>query len=326
MTTPTKMNKKVQDLLQKYGQNGLKKAKATLNDKKTPKPIQQTLKYFIEETWPNTHHPALIALSCEAVGGIAHNTQNIGAAVVLLTGAADIHDDIIDKSITKGQKQTAYGKFNKDLVLLSGDILLFKGLFLLHKACEKLPLEKQQSIFDSIEKSFFKIGNALTIERCLKGKAVNLKEYQKILETKGAVTEACAEIGAIFGNGTKEEIKTLGHFGRILGNLMTIKNEFSDMRDLEELKNRRDNEILPLPILYAFENISTKRQIMDLLQGEINKQKTWKISEIVMRTTQVKNLKRKMSSLERKEVELLDLIRFNRDEFKLLLQSSLTDL
>ena len=46
----------------------------------------------------------------------------MSAALVLLTGAADIYDDIIDKSKVKSTKPTAYGKFSQDAVLLAGDI------------------------------------------------------------------------------------------------------------------------------------------------------------------------------------------------------------
>ena len=113
-------NQKVSTLLKKYGQEGLKIANKTINDKNMDKPIHEVVTYFIEETWPNTHHPALIALCCMAAGGKPAQTSKIGAALVLLTGAADLHDDMIDESIIKGGKQTAYGKFDKNLEFKTG--------------------------------------------------------------------------------------------------------------------------------------------------------------------------------------------------------------
>ncbi len=326
MTPPPSINQQVQTLLSKHGQKGLSIAKTTLNDTNIPLHIQEILKYFIDETWPNTHHPAFIALCCEAVNGNAELTRNIGAAVVLLTGAADIHDDIIDKSKTKGQKQTAYGKFNKDLVLLAGDTLLFKGLFLLHKACEEFPTKKQHAIFDSIEQSFFKIGNAITSERCFREKPVDLVNYYEVIEAKGAVAQACAEIGGIIGDAEPQEATALCHFGRTLGILMTIKNEFTDLQDPKELKNRLKNEIMPLPLLCAFEDASAKEQILPLLQGRITKQKAELITELAMRTEQVQKLKKEMFDLAKAEENLLNVIKVNNEAFKLLLESSIAGL
>jgi len=326
MTLPPNVNQQVQTLLSKHGQTGLKIAKATLNDPNIPTPIREILRYFIEETWPNTHHPALIALCCQAVNGKAELTHNISAAIVLLTGAADIHDDIIDKSKTKGPKQTAYGKYNKDQVLLAGDALLFKGMLLLHEACMDFPAKKQQALFDCVEQSFFKIGHAISSERCFRLKPVDIARYRKVIESKGAVAEACAEIGAIIGDANPQQADALRHFGKTLGVLMTMKNEFTDLQDPKELVNRLKNEIMPLPLLYALEDASAKKQIMALMQGRMTKQKAQMVAEVAMKTEQVKKLKKEMCRMVVAEEKLLEPIKINVDAFKLLLQSSLEGL
>lgn len=325
MTSQNPKNQQIQDLLQKYGQSGLETAKETIKQKKLPKLVKEALEYFIEETWPNTHHPALIALCCHAVGGKPEKTNKLGAAIVLLTGAADIHDDIIDQSKIKGQRKTVYGKFNKEIVLLAGDALLFEGLFLLHNACKGLSKDKQQAILNSVEEAFLKIGNAIAMERYLKNRTINAKKYQKILETKGAVSEACAEIGALFGNGNPAEVKVLRDYGSILGSLMTIKNEFSDMCDANELINRLKNEILPLPILYAFEDLSKKREILGFLKGKLTKSKIQKISGLTLEDSQVQELKRQMVKKVNGKKSSLELVK-NKEELYLILESSLTGL
>jgi len=323
MTKPLNLNNQVQTLLSKYGQKGLETAKAATHDKNMPKPIQEILEYFIEETWPNTHHPALTSLCCEAVGGSADATHRIGAAVVLLTGAADIHDDIIDKSRTKSRKQTAYDKFDKDLVLLAGDALLFKGLVFLHQACEEFPTEKQRAIFNAMTDAFFKIGNAATRERWFRAKReLNPEEYCRIIGAKGAVSEACAEIGAIMGNGKTEEINILRNFGRTLGFLMTIRNEFTDMRDPNELENRMKNEVLPLPLLYALQDPSANVKLISLLQGRIKKQIVKRIDELVLETERVQKLEAEMLLTKEREEKLLNTLNGNMEPFKLLLDVS----
>ena len=317
------LNDQIQTLLSNYGQRGLETAKSTIYDKNVPIPVREVLKYFIEETWPNTHHPALIALCCEAVGGKADVTRKIGAALVLLTGAADIHDDIIDKSKTKGGKRTVYDKFDKDLVLLAGDALLFKGLLFLHETCEELPPRKRRAIFSSIEQSFFKIGNAAIGERGFKAKpGLDPKKYRKIIAAKGAVSGACAEIGAVIGDGKIKEVNALRHFGRTLGILMTVRNEFADLRDSTEMKNRMKNEVPPLPLLYALQDVTVKPELTSLLQGRMTKQKAERVAEIVFGTEQVQELEKEMLSMKKIEEKLLETIRGKKEPFKLLLQLS----
>ena len=71
--------------------------------------------------------PALFSLVCEAVGGDPDITMPIAISITLISGAIDIHDDIIDQSKTKGDQPTVFGKFGKDIALLVGDALMFKG-------------------------------------------------------------------------------------------------------------------------------------------------------------------------------------------------------
>lgn len=321
--TSTNLNQQVQTLLSKYGQKGLETAKEIIHDKNMPKQVQEVLKYFIQETWPNTHHPALIALCCEAVGGKIDVTDKIGAAIVLLTGAADMHDDIIDESRTKSQRQTAYDRFDKDLVLLAGDALLFKGMLFLHEACEEFAPEKRRAILNVVEQSFFKIGAAATSERCFRAKReLNPEEYCRIIGAKGSVSEACAEIGAILGDGKTEEINILRNFGKTLGFLMTIRNEFTDMYDPDELENRINNEVLPLPLLYALRDASTSVKLVSLLQGTITKERVKRIIDTVLETDQVQKLEDGMLLTKEREERLLNTLKGNKEPFKLLLDVS----
>jgi geranylgeranyl pyrophosphate synthase len=316
---------KIKTLINKHGAQGLQIAKESLNNPQISPIIKNVATYFLEENWPNTHHPALMALCCEAVNGDPTLTYEISAAVVLMTGAADIHDDIVDETKIKSQKQTAYGKFDKDLVLLTGDLLLFQGQSLFHKACKSFPPKTQQTACDLLEQSFFKIGASIVTERCFKGKPVNLTEYRQAIESKGAVAQACAEIGALIGQGKPEEVQVLSSFGKTIGVLKSIKNEFEDMRDTEEFKSKLKNKILPLPVLYAAQDVSAMIKINALLQGKLTKEKTQTIADIAMETEQVKKLRQEMLLLSQNEEKAIDSIEKHKDVFKLILKSSLID-
>ena len=290
-------------------------------------PLREALRYFLEEMWYNAAHPSLMSLSCEAVGGNPDETTNISAALVVLTGAADIHDDIIDQSITKGGKPTIFQKYGKDVSIIAGDVLWGKGMLMLMEACEPFPTETRKLILDLVKQAFFDVGSAEAKEASLhRNLNINPEDYLEMIKMKVSISKASAQIGAIIGNGSPEEIENLGEYGKIVGILMTIRDEFIDMFEVEELKNRFQNECLPLPFLIAFQDVVLKKQILDLLnQKEIVDNDLEKVIEKVYEHSKVCELCQFMKSTAKNATLKIKIMK-NRDILSLLLESSLEDL
>lgn len=292
-----KLMEKVKKSLEKRGRNAYEAAKKEiLNEEIKYEPIRDALQYFIQELWRNFQHPALLSLTCESVGGKPENTTPIGAALVLLTGAADIHDDIIDQSETKGSKPTVFGKFGRDIALLAGDALLLKGFTLLSKACESLAKKQRETIVNLVREAFFEIGIAEAKETSYKGNwDLAPEEYLDIIKMKAAIADVTARIGAIVGGGSSDEIEALGKYGRTLAILSTIRDEFIDVFELNELKNRAENECLPLPVLYASRDKKVKNKIINILRKkELSEDDAYEIVETIMETQDMQALKTEM--------------------------------
>ena len=109
--------------------------------------------------------------------------------------------------------------------------------------------------------------------------------------------KASARMGAVLGKGTKEEIESLGHYGKTLGLLMTLRDEFIDVFEVDELTNRFKNECLPLPLLYAFQDPCIKKEIVQLLEREITKVEMDRILDLVINSPEVRKLGKKMHLL-----------------------------
>jgi geranylgeranyl pyrophosphate synthase len=307
-----KMMEKVKKLLKERGRKAYEVAKEEiLNEEIGYEPVRDALEYFIEELWHNFQHPALLSLTCESVGGKPEDTTFIGAALVLLTGAADIHDDIIDQSKTKGSKPTVFGKFGRDMALLVGDALLLKGFTLLQKACEGLPRRQGEKIISSVREAFFEIGVAEAKETSFRGNW-NLapEEYLDIIKMKAAIADVSARIGAVVGGGSASEIEALSKYGRTLGILATIRDDYIDVFEPDELKNRAKNECLPLPILYAFNNQKVKHKIVNMLRKrELRGEDVYRIAENIMETEEIQALKKEMRLLLKGGLTSLKIIR-----------------
>lgn len=228
---------------------------------------REALKYFMNEYWQDTTRPALLWLACEALGGNPEATIPIAVPLILIAGAIDIHDDVIDQSKTKLNRPTVYGKFGKEIALLIGDALLLKGFTLLHEASKKLPSEKVHAIFDVLKKAYFELGEAEIVELRLKRqRSVKVEEYMEVVRKKASTLEAYMRISALLAGGTEKEIEALAQYGRVLGMLIVIGDDNADMLDHKELINRVKNEVPPLPVICALEKPHLKEKIMQILQ------------------------------------------------------------
>ena len=263
------MMEQVQKLLEERGRKALEMARKTVLEEEIEcKEAREALRYFMTEYWHDVARPALLSLACEAVGGDPDITTPIAIPMTLISGAIDIHDDIIDQSKIKGSRPTVLGKFGKDIALLVGDALLFKGFTLLYEAVEKeIPAEKVAVVVDIIKNTFFELGDAEALELQFRGRMdVTPEQYLRVVRKKAADVQAHTRISAILGGGSKEEIEALSKYGRLLGMLIILRDDLIDMIDIREARHRIKKECLPLPLLYALQDSKARLEIGPILQ------------------------------------------------------------
>ncbi|MCW3995809.1 MAG: polyprenyl synthetase family protein [Candidatus Bathyarchaeota archaeon] len=326
MVTEKSLTLQAREILYKRGKKGLDKARQIMEQEKISyKPLQQAIQYFMSN-WEDVIHPALLSLACEAVGGNPQTTTEFGAALVLLAGGADLHDDIIDGSEIKSSKPTVLGKFGKALTILAGDTLLFRGLCALQEALEPLSDQQKQQILEYTKQAFLEISGAEATETALHGKIDSADAYFAMIKQKSAVSEATTKIGAIFGGGDEREIEVLGRFGGNFGVLYTVRDEFIDIFDVEELKNRYEKESLPLPILFALKDKRKAEQIKSLLKKHMTEDEKDLFFELVLESKETAELKNSLQALVNAVSKEIQIFKHSKDEFDILLQAMLEDL
>ncbi len=254
-------NEQMQGLFEKRGAKALRLAReAVLEEKIDSKEVKDALRYFMER-WRDVARPGLLSVVCESIGGRPEDTTDVAIPLILIAGATDIHDDIIDESKTKYDQHTVYGKFGKNIAVLAGDALFLKGLSMLNKTCAKYP-----AIVDIVKNMFFELGDAEALELQLRKTSVTPEIYLNVIRKKAADVEAHTRIGAIIGKGTRKEIETLGEYGRLLGMSIILKDDYIDSLEYEELKHRIQSEHLPMPLLCALRNQKAKLFVNETLQ------------------------------------------------------------
>ncbi len=317
----------VQEILEERGRKALEMAiKTVMQEEIESKEVREALKYFMTQYWHDIARPALLSLVCEAVGGDPNITTPVAVPLSLISGAIDIHDDIIDGSKIKDSRPTVLGKFGKDVALLVGDALIFKGFALLNQAAEQgIPSEKVPVIIDIVKRTFFELGDAEALELQFRGRRdVTPEEYLKVVKKKAADVEAHTRISAILGNGSKEQIEALAEYGRLLGMLIILRDDFIDMIDFKEAVHRISKEHLSLPILYALQNPEIRSTLNPLfLKKTITKRDAKRILEVVDEAGGINRLEKLMQNLVRDTHSHLEKIKKNREYLDLLIEGML---
>jgi len=326
-----KIMKEILTTLRKRSAKSLKLAKkqvVTMNIKSIE--ARKALEFYASN-WDDVTHPGILSLTCEAVGGEPKFAVPMQVIMLLLTGAIDLHDDIIDQSEIKNGRPTVFGKFGKDIALLLGDALLLRGLLMLHRYGRSFPSKTVERVMSTVEDRFFEFGNAHLSEIGLDRQfEISPEEYLKVLEQKGTTIELHACLGAIVGGGSKADIEAIERYGKILGTLIAIREEFIDIFEFEELRNRIKERRLPLPILYALSNPQVKESILSLETSSKRAKESFdRIVDLVFLNENVRRLIEMMYRLSKKGIRSLRRLSLKsqaRDNLEMLIYGALEDL
>jgi len=305
-----KLSVVVVEELQKRSNEGLELAKKTmLAERIEYEKLRKALEHYTSN-WNDFTHPGLFSLACEAVGGRPDNAVQVQAAITLLAAAFDIHDDIIDGSKQKHGIPTVFGKYGENIALLLGNAFLIKGFTLFYVSVEQMAQKKTREVVEALQESLFELGNAHALELNLRGRInASPEEYMRVVEMKAASIETDMQIGAIIGGGSNPEVDALAKYGRILGTLATLREEFIDIFEVEELNQRIKSKTLPIPMLCAFQDARSRTRIKKLIKKEIADKDVEKLLDIVLKSKPVAKLRKHMVDLSTQAAELSSYVR-----------------
>jgi octaprenyl-diphosphate synthase len=293
------------------------------------KGLRQALKHYFSY-WNDYTHPGLFSIAFEAAGGKLENLVEPQAAMAMIAAAFDVHDDIIDNSKRKHDHVTVFGKFGPDISILLGDAFLTKGLASLGVSASGLAGDKEKEVFSTVKERLFEVGNAHAQELEMKRRLDVLpSEYLTVLEMKAASIEADMHIASLMARGPEKETATLKDYGRFIGFLGTLREEFVDIFEVEELNRRLKNETLPIPLMFALEDTKMKRKIIRMIKkGNITSEEINQLTDLVLDMEPVIALKKKMENLHDRAILLAGELRNRKSKALLtsLAQSMLEDL
>ncbi len=327
---PPQTGRKVVADLKKRSKKGLRYAKKVMKKEKIQyAKLRHALNHYLYY-WNDFTHAGLFSIACDAVGGVTNEAVAAQASIAMMVAAFDIHDDIIDQSVSKQKTPTVYGKYGVQMALLLGNAFLIKGFKLFVDATKNLTEKKQEIARNKIKDLLFQVGNAHALEIGMKeNKKFAPKNYLKITELKAASVEADMYLGGLFGGGKNVEIEVLAEIGRILGILATLRDDLIDVFDIQELNTRLSVNDLPLPLIFAMEKKDAKEKANKIItKPRLSDGDVSELVDLTLTSKPVVDLKEKMKELIDKGLELTKKLpqSITRDKIQLLLSFMLEDL
>jgi len=310
-TKSTAKGQKIRSILIKKSDEALTRAKQEiLSEKIQSKEALTALEYYVEN-WKEAIHPGLMNFAAEAVGGDSGKILDLQVCMLLFSAAVDLHDDIIDNSSEKYGVPTVFGKYGRDTAILLGNGFMIEGFASLQKAMERFSPEVKKEIFKTVKSALFEVGDAHALELSLKGRwDADPEEYLRVLEKKGAIIQAEAKLAALASGADRQQVAALARYGRVLGFLGTLREDFVDTFEMSEMLHRIRDECLPIPVMYALRDEEAKVKIQATLsKRKIDEKDLWETIDVIFQTEGVKRLKKKMSYAIKEATDSISVLR-----------------
>ncbi len=221
----------------------------------TPSNLYDPLRYFLK-IGGKRMRPILTLLGAEAFGVDKNQALNAALAIEVFHNFSLIHDDIMDDAPLRRGQETVHEKWNNNIAILSGDVLLVKAYQLIAKNDpQSLP-----AILEIFNKTAVEVCEGQQMDMDFESRDnVSIDEYIEMIRLKTSVLLGCAlETGAIVAGASKNDAELIYEFGQQIGIAFQIQDDILDLyADPEKFGKQVGGDVIcnkkTLLLLKAFE-------------------------------------------------------------------------
>src|ERR1700743_795645 len=171
--------------------------------------------------------PALLLMACDLFGGDIEAAISPALAIEVFHNFTLMHDDIIDNAPLRRGHVTVHERWNQNVGILSGDVMLIQGYKLMMQVKEHL-LRPILDIFNNTAVGVCE-GQQLDMEFEDRDR-VSIGEYINMIRLKTAVVLGGAlKIGALIGGAEIKDADLLSSFGEQLGIAFQLQDDILDV-------------------------------------------------------------------------------------------------
>lgn len=202
-----------------------------------PKVLQDAAGHIIKAGGKRLR-PYLVLKSCELVGGKSDVAVPFAAALEILHNFTLIHDDIMDNDEMRRGSQTVHARWGIPIAIASGDLLFAKVYESMTKHIDPVNVKCDgiKACIERVTDAAMAICEGQVLDTTFPRLSdVSEEDYFSMVGGKtAALFKACAEIGAIVGGGSPEEVGRLGNFAWNAGIAFQLVDDYLGATSDEE--------------------------------------------------------------------------------------------
>lgn len=197
--------------------------------------------------------PALLLLTCGALGYRGEQRFNLAAVVEFIHTATLLHDDVVDDSALRRGNATANETFGNPASVLVGD-------FLYSRAFQMMVDAQNMRVMDVLADATNVIAEGEVMQLMnMHNAALDEAGYLQVIRSKTAkLFEASARVGAILAGSTPEMEETCAIYGQALGTAFQVIDDVLDYTGDAEIMGKNLGDDLregktTLPLIAAMQ-------------------------------------------------------------------------
>jgi geranylgeranyl diphosphate synthase type II len=171
--------------------------------------------------------PALLLMACDLFGGNVDEALSPALAIEVFHNFTLMHDDIMDNAPLRRGRVTVHERWNPNVAILSGDVMLIEG----YKLMMKVPDHLLRQILDIFNKTAVGVCEGQQIDMDFEIRDdVAIDEYIEMIRLKTAVVLGGAlKIGSLIGGADNNDAELLSSFGENLGIAFQLQDDILDV-------------------------------------------------------------------------------------------------
>ncbi|MEY5041944.1 MAG: hypothetical protein RLZZ414_1497 [Bacteroidota bacterium] len=210
--------------------------------------------------------PVLVGMAAELFDGKKHEVDAIAKAIEIFHNFSLVHDDIMDNAPLRRGKKTVHEKWNTNIAILSGDVMLVKA----YEELIKGNYTNLASIIQVFNQTAIEVCEGQQLDMNFETRSsVSLEEYIEMIKLKTSVLLGGAvKMGALAVGANENDAQKIYQFGVNMGIAFQLMDDYLDaFGDPEKFGKQVGGDILS--------NKKTYLNIVALEKDSTGKAKKW---------------------------------------------------
>ncbi|MFI5205217.1 MAG: polyprenyl synthetase family protein, partial [Flavobacteriales bacterium] len=238
-------------------ENGIKE----LNLSEKPVNLYEPFRYVLSIGGKRIR-PTLTLIACEICEGNKNHALHAALAVELFHNFTLVHDDIMDNAPIRRNRPTVHEQWNRNIAILTGDVMLVKA----YEQINKLPHALIPEAFALFNKTASQICEGQQMDMDFEDRIdVQMEDYVEMIRLKTAVLLGCAlQLGSLCSATPTANGEHLYQFGVTMGMAFQVKDDFLDAYgEVEKFGKLKGGDIIANKKTFLFLKFMEKASDID---------------------------------------------------------------